>query len=77
MSQIQDSIQYYEYKVEFVSDDEATITLMFSEQVMSSNRFKRVTEDAAESESSAAEETKPAEPVEASEPAVPAEKADE
>ncbi len=77
VSQIQDSIQYYEYKVEFVSDDEATITLMFSEQVMSSNRFKRVTEDAAESESSAAEETKPAEPVEASEVLLPTEKADE
>jgi hypothetical protein len=77
VSQVQDSIQYYEYKVEFVNDNEATITLMFSEQVMSSNRFKRVTEDAVESESSAAEETKPADPAQASEVLLPKEKADE
>ncbi|MFN9717802.1 MAG: hypothetical protein ACK58L_03855 [Planctomycetota bacterium] len=55
VSQIQDSIQYYEYKIEFVSDDEATITLMFSEQVLSSNRFRRVAEDASESDDAAEE----------------------
>ena len=45
-SQIQGNIQYYEYKIEFVSDDEATISLMHNEQVLSSNRYKRVKPEA-------------------------------
>ncbi len=44
VSQIQEDIQYYEYKIEFVTDDEATISMTFNDQVMSSNRFKRVAE---------------------------------
>lgn len=47
VSQIQDQIQYYDYKIEFVNDDEATITLMFNESVMSSNRYKRVKDEPA------------------------------
>lgn len=46
VSQIQEDVQYYEYKIEFVSDDEATISMMQDEQVLSSNRFKRVIESA-------------------------------
>ena len=42
VAQIQDTIQYYDYKIEFVSDDEATISMMFNERVMTSNRFQRV-----------------------------------
>lgn len=42
VSQIQEQIQYYDYKIEFVSDDEATISMMFNENVMTSNRYKRV-----------------------------------
>ncbi len=42
VSQIQEDIQYYEYKIEFVDDNEATISLTFNDQVMSSNRYKRV-----------------------------------
>ncbi len=45
VAQIQDTIQYYDYKIEFVSDDEATISMMFNERVMTSNRFKRVREE--------------------------------
>ena len=44
VSQIEDDIQYYEYKVEFVNDNEATISMTYNDQVMSSNRFKRVIE---------------------------------
>ncbi len=53
VSQIEDDIQYYEYKVEFVNDNEATISMTYNDQVMSSNRFKRVVEPQA---SEAAEE---------------------
>ena len=42
VSKIQGNIQYYEYKIEFVSDDEATISLMHNERVLGSNRYKRV-----------------------------------
>jgi hypothetical protein len=42
VSQIEDNVQYYYYKIEFVSDDEATISMMFDETVMSSNRYRRV-----------------------------------
>ena len=45
VSQIQESVQYYDYKIEFVSDDEATISMMFNERVLSSNCFKRVREE--------------------------------
>lgn len=60
VSQIQDDIQYYDYKVEFVNDDEANITLMFNESVMSSNRYKRIKDEPAAEQKPAAEE-KPAE----------------
>lgn len=42
VSQLQDAIQYYEYKIEFVSDNEATISMTYNDQVMTSNRYKRV-----------------------------------
>ncbi|MBC7967790.1 MAG: hypothetical protein H7Z17_17905, partial [Fuerstia sp.] len=58
-SQIQGNIQYYEYKIEFVSDDEATISLMHNEHVLSSNRYKRVKPEPAAVEAEAAE-TEPA-----------------
>jgi hypothetical protein len=45
VSQIQENIQYYEYKIEFVTDDEATISMTYNDQVMTSNRFKRVKSD--------------------------------
>ena len=45
VSKIQGNIQYYEYKIEFVSDNEATISLLHNDRVMSSNRYKRVTAD--------------------------------
>ncbi len=46
LSKIQGNIQYYEYKIEFVSDDEATISLMHNERVLGSNRYQRVKPDA-------------------------------
>jgi hypothetical protein len=46
VSQIQEDVQYYEYKIEFVTDDEATISMTLNEQVLSSNRFKRVVAEA-------------------------------
>jgi hypothetical protein len=42
VSKIQGNIQYYEYKIEFVTDDEATISLLHNERVLSSNRYQRV-----------------------------------
>lgn len=42
VSKIQGNIQYYEYKIEFVTDDEATISLLYNERVLSSNRYQRV-----------------------------------
>ena len=42
VSKIQGNIEYYEYKVEFVTDDEATISLLYNERVLSSNRYQRV-----------------------------------
>ncbi len=42
VSQIRGGVQYYEYKVEFISDDEATISLMYNDRAMSSNRYKRI-----------------------------------
>jgi hypothetical protein len=42
VSKIQGSIQYYEYKVEFVTDDEVTISLLYKDRVLSSNRYQRV-----------------------------------
>ncbi len=45
-SKIQGNIQYYEYKIEFLSDDEATISLMHNERVLGSNRYKRVKPEA-------------------------------
>ncbi|MEY3227822.1 MAG: hypothetical protein RLZZ536_2441 [Planctomycetota bacterium] len=46
VSQIEDNVQYYYYKVEFISDDEANISMLFDETVMSSNRYRRVQPDA-------------------------------
>ena len=45
-SKIQGNFQYYEYKMEFLSDDEATISLMHNERVLGSNRYKRVKPEA-------------------------------
>lgn len=45
VSQIQEGVQYYEYRIEFVTDDEATISMTYNDQVMTSNRFKRVKQD--------------------------------
>jgi len=56
VSQLQDSIQYYDYKIEFVSDDEATISLLYNENVMASNRYKRVLEKPVAAEGSKPEE---------------------
>ena len=42
VSKIQGNIEYYEYKVEFVTDDEATISLLYNDRVLSSNRYQRV-----------------------------------
>jgi hypothetical protein len=42
VSKIQGNIQYYEYKIEFVTDDEATISLLHNERVLSSNRYQRM-----------------------------------
>jgi hypothetical protein len=56
VSQLQDSIQYYDYKIEFVSDNEATISLLYNENVMASNRYKRVLEKPAAAEDSRPEE---------------------
>ena len=56
VSQLQDSIQYYDYKIEFVSDNEATISLLYNENVMASNRYKRVLEKPAAAEGSKPEE---------------------
>ncbi len=55
VSKIQGNIQYYEYKIEFVSDDEATITLMHNERVLGSNRYKRVKPEAVAVEAEAAD----------------------
>ena len=46
LSKIQGNIQYYEYKIEFVTEDEATISLMHNERVLGSNRYQRVKPDA-------------------------------
>lgn len=46
VSQIRGGVQYYEYKVEFINDDEATISLMYNDRAMSSNRYKRITSSA-------------------------------
>ena len=56
VSQLQESIQYYDYKIEFVSDDEATISFMFNDNVMASNRYKRVVEKPEAAESNPTEE---------------------
>lgn len=48
VAKIQGNIQYYEYKIEFVSDDEATISLRLNERILSSNRYKRVTAESSE-----------------------------
>lgn len=42
VSKIQGNIQYYEYRIEFLTDDEATISLIYNERVLSSNRYQRV-----------------------------------
>ena len=55
VSKIQGNIQYYEYKIDFVSDDETTISLTHNERVLASNRYKRVVSKPAEK--SAAEAT--------------------
>ncbi|MFO1000625.1 MAG: hypothetical protein U0936_09810 [Planctomycetaceae bacterium] len=47
VSKIQGNIQYYEYKIEFVTDDEATISLIYNERMLSSNRYQRVLGDPA------------------------------
>ena len=46
VSKVEDNIQYYHYQVEFVSDNEATISLMFNDTVLASNRFLRVVDNA-------------------------------
>ncbi len=45
VSKIQGNIQYYEYKIEFVSDDEVALSLLRNDRVLSSNRYKRIVED--------------------------------
>jgi hypothetical protein len=55
VSKIQGDIQYYEFKVEFISDDEANISLMMNERVLSSNRYQRSKEQPEEPKT---EETK-------------------
>ncbi|MBL8810287.1 MAG: hypothetical protein JNM43_08935 [Planctomycetaceae bacterium] len=55
VSKIQGDIQYYEYKVEFVTDDEANISLLMNERVLSSNRYQRSKDQPEEPK---AEETK-------------------
>lgn len=50
VSKIQGNIQYYDYKIEFVDENEATISLLFNERVLSSNRYKRIVEEEAASE---------------------------
>lgn len=53
VSKIQGNIQYYEYKIEFVSDDEVALSLLRNDRVLSSNRYKRIVEDSkAESDKS-------------------------
>ncbi|MFO0975656.1 MAG: hypothetical protein U0996_04620 [Planctomycetaceae bacterium] len=55
VSKIQGDIQYYEFKVEFISDDEANISLLLNERVLSSNRYQRAKDQPEEPK---AEETK-------------------
>ncbi len=47
-TQIRGGIQYYEYIVEFVGDAEATISLMYNDRALGSNRYKRVKSNAGE-----------------------------
>ncbi|MBL8818786.1 MAG: hypothetical protein JNL58_22345 [Planctomyces sp.] len=46
VAQLQEGVSYLEYKIEFVNDNEVMITSMMNDSVLSSNRYKRVTEPA-------------------------------
>lgn len=41
-AQLEDGIQYYNYKVKFIDDDTATFTMMYADQEMSTQTFKRI-----------------------------------
>ena len=58
VSKIQGNIQYYEFKIEFVSDNEATISLLYNERVLSSNRYQRISDDSKTAADDSSEPTK-------------------
>lgn len=42
IAQLEEGIRYYNYKIKFTDDDTATFTMMYGDQSMSSQTFKRV-----------------------------------
>lgn len=42
IAQLEDGIQYYNYKIKFIDDDTATFTMMYGDQEMSSQTMKRI-----------------------------------
>ena len=48
ISQLSGGIQYYDYRIEFVNDDEARISMTYDDQVMSTHRYLRVKPEASE-----------------------------
>lgn len=42
ISQLQDGVQYYDYEVEFIDDNQANISTLYGDQVIATNLYKRV-----------------------------------
>jgi hypothetical protein len=50
ISQLQDDIAYYDFRIEFKSDDEAVFTMMYGDQPMDTHTYKRIVDDPADAQ---------------------------